>query len=222
MFEMNSRSYRILTASLIYLVAIAGALTIATLRSRAKPKTTEEPAPAYLEDATPRTATKPYFSLSTHRTYGSSDNARLWIDYQGVNNLDFRVYQVKDPRKFFTELEDPHQMGEREEEEVAGSLPHKKSFLEKVRGFKRWAYSGIKAFVRGQLQHDSRAAFNQKFRKEADPDPHAAECFRLCARAFVESECIGQQLARAFAAARKRIRSTHDSAGQTCAGRLSG
>ena len=168
MVEKNSRSYRMLTASLIYLVVIAGALTIATLRSRAKPKITEEPAPAYLEEK-PRTSTKPYFSLSTHRTYGSSDNARLWIDYQGVNHLDFRVYQVKDPRKFFTELEDPHQMGEREEEEVASSLPQKKSFLEKVRGFKRWAHAGLKAFVRGQLQRDSRAAFNQKFRKEADP-----------------------------------------------------
>ncbi|HEV7797082.1 MAG TPA: MG2 domain-containing protein [Pyrinomonadaceae bacterium] len=60
-------------------------------------------------------------------------------------------------------------MGKHEEEEVAGSLPHRRSFLEKVRGFKRWAYSGIKAFVRGQLQHDSRQAFNEKFRKETDP-----------------------------------------------------
>ena len=41
MFEMNSRSYRVLTASLIYLVAIAGALTVATLRSRAKAKPAE-------------------------------------------------------------------------------------------------------------------------------------------------------------------------------------
>jgi uncharacterized protein YfaS (alpha-2-macroglobulin family) len=165
---MNSRSYRILTASLIYLVAIAGALTIATLRSRAKAKSELSPAPAYFDLKT-RPSSKPFFSLSTHRTYGTSDNARLWVDYQGVDHLDFRVYQVKDPRKFFTELKDPHQMGQDEQEEVASSLPHRKSFLEKVRGFKRWAYSGIKAFVRGQLQHDSRQAFNEKFRKETDP-----------------------------------------------------
>ena len=167
MFEMNSRSYRVLTASLIYLVAIAGALTVATLRSRArvKPADTE---PDYSEPAR-RPSGKPFFSLSTHRTYGTSDNARLWVDYQGVDHLDFRVYQVKDPRKFFTGLKDPHQMGENEEAEVASSLPHRKSFLERVRGLKRWAFSGIKAFVRGQLQHDSRTAFNQKFRKAADP-----------------------------------------------------
>ncbi len=170
MLKTNSRSYRLLTGSLIYLVAIAAALTIATLRSRARPKTQPDPAPAYLEVKT-RTSTKPYFSLSTHRTYGSSDNPRLWVDYQGINHLDFRVYQVEDPRKFFTGLDDPHQMGEREEEEVASSLPKKKSFLEKIRGFKRWAYSGVKAFVRSQLKHDSRSAFNQKFRNEADPIP---------------------------------------------------
>lgn len=168
MFEMNSRSYRALTAALIYLVAIAGALTIATLRSRAKVKPAGDTEIDYSQ-AERRPSSKPFFSLSTHRTYGSGDNARLWIDYQGVNHLDFRVYQVKDPRKFFTELKDPHQMGEQEQEEVASSLPRRKSFLEKVRGFKRWAYSGIKAFVRGQLKHDSRQAFNQKFRKEADP-----------------------------------------------------
>jgi alpha-2-macroglobulin len=167
-FEMNSRSYRVLTTSLIYLVAIAGALTIATLRSRAKLKREATTEPAYSETER-RPSGKPFFSLSTHRTYGTSDNARLWVDYQGVDHLDFRVYQVKDPRKFFTQLKNPHQMGEHEEEEVVSSLPHRKSFLEKVRGFKRWAYSGIKAFVRGQLQHDSRQAFNQKFRKEADP-----------------------------------------------------
>ena len=168
MLEMNSRSYRVLTTSLIYLLAIAGALTIATLRSRAKLKREINTKPAYSETER-RPSGKPFFSLSTHRTYGTSDNARLWVDYQGVDHLDFRVYQVKDPRKFFTQLKNPHQMGEHEEEEVVSSLPHRKSFLEKVRGFKRWAYSGIKAFVRGQLQHDSRQAFNQKFRKEADP-----------------------------------------------------
>ncbi len=168
MFEMNSRSYRVLTASLIYLVAIAGALTIATLRSRAKAKPEAESEPAYSQTER-RPSGKPFFSLSTHRTYGSSDNARLWVDYQGVDHLDFRVYQVKDPRKFFTELKNPHQMGEHEEEEVASSLPHRKSFLEKVRSFKRWAFTGIKTFVRGQLQRDSRQAFNQKFRKEVDP-----------------------------------------------------
>jgi uncharacterized protein YfaS (alpha-2-macroglobulin family) len=164
---MNSRSYRVLTASLIYLVAIAAALTIATLRSRATAKL--ETSEAVYPGPERQPGGKPFFSLSTHRTYGTSDNPRLWVDYQGVDHLDFRVYQVREPRKFFTELKNPHQMGKREGEEVASTLPHRKSLLERVRGFKRWAYSGIKTFVRTQLHRDSRQAFNQKFRNEADP-----------------------------------------------------
>ncbi len=61
-------------------------------------------------------------------------------------------------------------MGKDEEEEIAATLPpRRKSFLEKVRGFKRWADAGIKTFVRAQLRRNSRQAFNQKFRKEDEP-----------------------------------------------------
>jgi uncharacterized protein YfaS (alpha-2-macroglobulin family) len=135
------------------------------MRSRARAGAAPEPE---IETTERAPATKPFFSLSTHRTYGSNDTARLWVDYQAVDHLDFRVYQVKDPRKFFTELKDPHQLGEREEEEVAKSLPHRRSFLERVRAFKRWASTGVKTFVRGQLKRDSRSAFNKKFRAEED------------------------------------------------------
>ncbi|MFN2498739.1 MAG: MG2 domain-containing protein, partial [Pyrinomonadaceae bacterium] len=165
MLDTNSRAYRIAITSLVYLVAIAGALTIATLRSRAKAGASES---SPVEELERPVSSKPFFSLSTHRTYGTNDNARLWVDYQAVDHLDFRVYQVKDPRKFFTELKNPHQVGENEQEQVASSVPHRKSFLERVRSFKRWAFSGVRGFVRGQLKHDSRQAFNQKFRAETD------------------------------------------------------
>ena len=168
MVQMNSRSHRLLTASLVYVLVIAGALTVAAMRSRAKVKPEPEPMPASEEIVRPP-ATKPFFSLSTNRTFGSTESPRLWIDYQAVNQMDFRVYQVKDPRKFFTGLKDPHQMGKDEEEEVVSALPKKKSFLERVRSVKRWAHAGIKSFVRLQLPRGSRTAFNQKFRKEEDP-----------------------------------------------------
>jgi uncharacterized protein YfaS (alpha-2-macroglobulin family) len=110
-------------------------------------------------------STKPYFSLSTHRTFGTTESPRLWVDYQRVDHLDFRVYKIQEPAKFFAQLSNPHQMGEREKEEVV-ALSRTTSLLEKVRTIKRWAFSGIKDYVRGQLQHDSREAFNQKFRAE--------------------------------------------------------
>ena len=168
MVQTNSRLHRILTASLIYVLIIAGALTVAAMRSRAKVKPEPEPLPE-AEEAVRPPATKPFFSLSTNRTFGSNESPRLWVDYQAVNQMDFRVYQVKDPRKFFTGLKDPHQMGKDEEEEVVSTLPKKKSFLERVRSVKRWAHAGLKGFVRLQLRRDSRTAFNQKFRKEEDP-----------------------------------------------------
>jgi len=161
-FELNSRSYRLLTGSIVYLTVIAGVLTIATLRSRARDVST--PDVNRLEASGTAASAKPFFSLSTNRTYGSAERARLWIDYQGVDKLDFRVYRVKDPLKFFAQLENPHQMGEREEEEFVGSVRRSPSVLERLRAVKRWAANGVKSYVRTQLQHASRASFNQKFR----------------------------------------------------------
>ncbi|MGH9957588.1 MAG: MG2 domain-containing protein, partial [Pyrinomonadaceae bacterium] len=167
MFELNSRSYRIFAGSIIYVTIIAGALTIATFRSRARVPTSHETAfPRLVE---PRSSDKPFFSLSTHRTYGPGERARLWIDYHGLESLDFRVYRIKNPSQFFVQLNNPHQFGEREKEEFNATAPRRPSVLERVRALKRWAYTGIKAYVRGQLQQDSRKSFNQKLRAEDAP-----------------------------------------------------
>ena len=48
---------------------------------------------------------RPFFSVQTNRTYATTDRARLWVNYRGVDALDFRVYRVKDPVKFFRGLE---------------------------------------------------------------------------------------------------------------------
>lgn len=164
MFELNSRSYRVLTGGIIYAIVIAGVLTLATFRSRAGDAMSSE-ADRFVVSGTPDSA-KPFFSLSTNRTYGTSERARFWIDYQGLDKLDFRVYRVKDPLKFFTELDNPHQMGEREEEEFAGSIKRSPSVLERLRAVKRWAATVVKSYVRTQLRHASRRSFNQKFRAE--------------------------------------------------------
>ena len=84
-------------------------------------------------------------------------------------------------------------------------MPHRKSFLERVRSFKRWAYSGIKGFVRGQLNHDSRQAFNQKFRKEKDVVRTPLNVSDYARVPLIESRLAGEQLARAAAATGKRI-----------------
>src|ERR1700674_1730261 len=101
---------RILTTSLIYLGVIIAALAFNVVRARmiAK-KAAQTTAQATFSD-------KPFFSLTTNRTFAPGERANLSASYRGIDHLDFRVYQVKDPLKFFKQLENPHQMGENEKE----------------------------------------------------------------------------------------------------------
>ena len=108
--------------------------------------------------------TKPFFSLSTNRTFGTSENPRLWLDHRSIDSLDFRVYRINDPRQFFTQLSNPHQMGEDESEQVTTNLSAKRSLLERIRGVKVWAYSGIRNYFRENLKQNTRRTINQKFR----------------------------------------------------------
>src|SRR5207302_1204601 len=85
------------------------------IRARAARNQPAPPAPP--ETPAPTVATtKPYFSLTTNRTYSPNESSRVWASYQNIDHLDFRVYRVKDPNKFFKQLDDPHQMGEKEKD----------------------------------------------------------------------------------------------------------
>ncbi len=166
MSHANSRSRRRWSAALVYLIVLTSACFVASFRSR----TMAERDPLRVADALVNrgtsVATKPFFSLATHRTYGTAETPRLWIDYHGLENLDFRVYRINEPVKFFTQLSNPHQMGDREEEQLATTLKSHPSLLERVHALKQWATAGIKSYVRSQIQQDSRKSFNQKFRAE--------------------------------------------------------
>ena len=113
MFYYGSHNRALITAA-VYLFVIAGALSISTMRLRAQTGNVETPASESASTAT----YKPYFSLSTNRTYGTADRARVWINYVGIDQMDFRVYRVADPVKFFKNLENPHQMGEGEKTQI--------------------------------------------------------------------------------------------------------
>jgi uncharacterized protein YfaS (alpha-2-macroglobulin family) len=160
--QLRRRS-RILSPVLVYAAIIAAAFFVADQRihkaaaeaQRFVPVTDEAPVDV-----------KPFFSLSTNRTYATSENARLWLDHRGIENLDFRVYRVNDPQKFFSQLSNPHQMGEDEEEELALKVTAKPTLLERVRAAKVWAYSGIRNYFRDQLNQNTRVTFNHKFRAE--------------------------------------------------------
>ena len=158
------RRFRKLSPVLVYVAIITAAFFLADSRLHSATAGSPQFVPAV--DETP-VETKPFFSLSTNRTYATSENARLWLDHRGIESLDFRVYRVNDPQKFFSHLSDPHQMGEDEQQEVAPNVSRKPSVLERVRAVKVWAYSGIRNYFRDQLKQNTRVAFNHKFRAEA-------------------------------------------------------
>ena len=146
-----------LKSTLVYVVVIAATVWIAHSRVQS----------AAVPAVTPAVETeidKPFFSLSSNRTFGTSEKPVLWLDHRGVSSLDFRVYRVNDPQRFFAQLSNPHQMGQDETEQVANNFSKRKSLLERLRAVKVWAYSGIRNYFRGQLKHDTRVAFNHEFR----------------------------------------------------------
>lgn len=74
------------------------------------------------------------------------------------------MYRINDPQRFFAQLNDPHQLGEEEQAQVANNISGKPTLLERVRAVKFWACSGIRTYFRGQLRTDTRKFFNHKFR----------------------------------------------------------
>ena len=141
MFKSISRSQRGVITVAVYLFIVASALCISTLQLRAQSGAVE----TQTASGSASTAEhKPYFSLSTNRTYGTADRARVWINYVGIDHMDIRVYRVDDPVGFFKKLENPHQMGEGEKTQIISTLKQEPSALEKVRSFKVSIFKSIK------------------------------------------------------------------------------
>lgn len=149
---------------IIHAAVLLGILVWAN--SRQPVRGAEQQAAAPQASPSPSPATRARFSLSTMRAYGAQEQPRVYINYQGVETLDFRVYRIKDPFQFFRQLENPHRMGEEDYSEVSAvsaAMTRRPSALEKLRDFKRTLYYSVKSYIRGQLTRKSRTAFNDKF-----------------------------------------------------------
>ncbi|HEY0765480.1 MAG TPA: MG2 domain-containing protein [Pyrinomonadaceae bacterium] len=159
----DNKIRRLLATGIIYLALVASVFGFNVIRARTTPPPTQPAA-----EEKPRTVpvNKPYFSLTTNRSYSPNESARLWTSYQNIDYLDFRVYRVKDPNKFFKQLEDPHEIGEKEKAEIAQGYGTRPSLLERTHSLKTSLFGAVKEYVRNHLQKDHRETFNQKFRKE--------------------------------------------------------
>ena len=163
MFRLKLLSNRI-SPLLVYAVIIVAASWIASKRvESAASAVAENPGYAPATEAT-EVEVKPFFSLSTNRTFGTNENPRLWLDHRGFATLDFRVYRINDPQRFFTQLTNPHQMGEFEQEQITARLNNGPSLIERVRAAKELTYRSIRNYFRNQLKQHTRLTFNHKFR----------------------------------------------------------
>ncbi|HEV2799085.1 MAG TPA: MG2 domain-containing protein [Pyrinomonadaceae bacterium] len=163
---MNSR--KLLTSGLIYLAVVFVIFSFSFWRLRmlavgvSVGDASEE---IEYKERDPNVPAKPFFSLSSNRTYGTQERPRLWLSYRDIDAIDFRVYRVNDPAKFFRGLEDPHRFGEDEEGDFQSYFRKRKpTFLERVRAFKSYFYTQFRDYFRAQLKHGTRKNFNQTFR----------------------------------------------------------
>ncbi len=169
---MNSR--RLITSVLIYLAVFIAALGFSYWRVRALAEgTTREffPTQDYYERKADAAPPKPFFSVLTNRTYGTNERTRIWVNYHDLDALDFRVYKVNDPVKFFQQLDNPHQVGEDEDYDFENYYQKRKpTFLERIRHFKLGFYNWFRDYTRTQLKHSARKTFNQRYREDAGED----------------------------------------------------
>src|SRR5271170_3971704 len=75
---------------------------------------------------------EPYFALTSSHTYASHSKPAIALSAWNVDALDFRVYRVNDPLKFFEQIEDPHQFGGR-----AAQPPGEPTTIERIHEWKR-------------------------------------------------------------------------------------
>ncbi|HEX3748819.1 MAG TPA: MG2 domain-containing protein [Bryobacteraceae bacterium] len=90
--------------------------------------------------------TQPYFALFADRTFPSGGKPNVSLTAWNVDSLDFRVYRVADPQKFFEQLEDSHQFG--------GHVPRparERTLLEKIHSWKHGLRTDIRRSLRAQF-----------------------------------------------------------------------
>ncbi|MGB7556075.1 MAG: MG2 domain-containing protein [Candidatus Korobacteraceae bacterium] len=92
------------------------------------------------------------FSLTSQRTYLPGEKPEVSVYSHNVNALEFRVYRVNDPVKFFSQMQELHNFGGR-----APSLPKQsRTWLEKFHAWKHRIWAWMRDVIRGQFSPESR------------------------------------------------------------------
>ena len=107
-----------------------------------------------------QTEQEPYFALASAKTFGPGEEVSVELNAWNVDSLDFRVYRVNDPVRFFEQLDDPHMFGGR-----APRPPREQTLLERFHQFKAGLRFSMETLLREQFslesRHRIRAAFTR-------------------------------------------------------------
>ena len=130
---------------------------------------------------------QPYFALSSNQTFGSRSKPSVSMSAWGVDSLEFRVYRIDDPVKFFQQIENPHEFGAR-----TPAPPHERTLLERVHIWKRSLRANIQREIRAQFTESPSARFEKMLPAKSAPSPgsrdtHYAEAPVLNAQQLVLS-----------------------------------
>jgi len=96
---------------------------------------------------------RPAFSLSTSEVFTTKDAPGFYLTFRRLAHLDFRVYKVRDPFAFFSNLRDPHQLGSSEVE-----VDQERTWIERLADWKRGQRQFVQRFARAQASQPYRAA----------------------------------------------------------------
>ncbi len=94
---------------------------------------------------------RPAFSLSTSEVFTTKDAPNFYLTFRRIPHLDFRVYKVRDPFTFFSNLRDPHQLGSSEVE-----VQQERTWIERIADWKRGQRQYVQRFARAQASHEYR------------------------------------------------------------------
>src|SRR5664279_843995 len=95
---------------------------------------------------------QPYFSLTSDRTYRPGEKVEIAVYSHNVSTLQFRVYRVNDPIKFFSQLQEMHSFGGQ-----APRMPKQAhTWLERFHAWKHRVWAWFRDFIRAQFSPDSR------------------------------------------------------------------
>ncbi len=92
------------------------------------------------------------FSLASQRTYLPGEKPEVSVYSHNVNALEFRVYRMNDPVKFFSQMQELHSFGGR-----APAMPKQaRTWLEKFHAWKHRLWAWFRDFIRAQFSPESR------------------------------------------------------------------